>query len=657
MIHIGSAVPATSGSDVKSFLGLPTLRSCGPLAALLVSFLSHTAPARAEDSVRTNAIKNGSLNPLSGIVRSNGIPVAGARLFVRTFAGGAESIVRILKTSSDGTFVWSDATPGLYSILSIVPGFRPTLVRILHRADQNVSFVTVDLEPASGVLSHSVHGLADPWIGRAVGPADVLRETEAILAARDDSSNGGPPVTMASTASAQNNGAFTRIPLRASVVSMTGFGAEGSSALSRTSLDVSGMMGESVRWGIEGQYRRLASQNGQASGDSSRVSLDVTPGPDQSIRVSSRRQVLPWADSDASRFSSQAVDWSGATGDRSHASVSARLIAQSNLLQKGPASDLFARSSNAFEVLARYRTDTETGNFVRFAVSYRSLSGSRDLASTGLRPEKETRVGGTAGIQVFEALTFEGGATGDFSERTRGITPEVTVTVKTGNGWQIYGFAARRIERRLYEDPAPGWAGTDEADLGRLSRAAYRGGIRYESADGESFSLEGSERELGGTYRLIFDPEFLDNLDSLYFFEGDVAQEVSFGTTFHIGHGLDGRLSARAGRIRGERIAVISRDSGWYQTASAAVRITPTGTSLGVGYRDVSQELVRGESELRNDLESVDFTIAQSLPIPLLRSLGSDCRALFSIEFGHRRQGEDEERSNRRFAGGLALSF
>jgi hypothetical protein len=650
-------VPITSGTDVKSLPGSSIPRICGLLAAFLVSFLGHPGPACADDSVRANAIASVTVNPLSGIVRANGIPVAGARLIVRTFAGGAESIVRILKSSSDGTFVWSDATPGLYSILSIVPGFRPTLVRFLHRADQRVSFVALDLEPASGVLPRSAHGLADPWIGRAVGPADVLRDTEAVLAARDDCPNVGPPITLASAVSAQENGALTRVPLRASVVSMTGFGAEGSSALSRTSLDVSGMMGESVRWGVEGQYRRLASLNGQASGDSSRVSLDVAPGPDQSIRVSSRQQVLPGADSDASRFSSQAVDWSGATSDRSHASVSAHLISQSNLLQNSPASELFARTSNAFEVLARYRTDTETGNFVRFAVSYRSLSGASDLASTGLRLERETRVGGTAGIQVFEALTFEGGATGDFSERTRGITPELTVTVKMGGGWRIYGFAARRTERRLYEDLAPGWAGTDEADLGRLSRAVYRGGIGYESADGESFSFEGSERELGGTYRLLFDPEFLDNLDSLYFFEGDVAQEVSFGTTFHIGHGLDGRISARAGHIQGERLAVISRDSGWYQTANAAVRITPTGTSLGVGYREVSQELTRSESELRNDLESVDFTIAQSLPIPFLRSLGSDWRALFSIEFGQRRQGEDEERSNRRFAGGLALSF
>ena len=44
-------------------------------------------------------------------------------------------------------------------------------------------------------------------------------------------------------------------------------------------------------------------------------------------------------------------------------------------------------------------------------------------------------------------------------------------------------------------------------------------------------------------------------------------------------------------------------------------------------------------------------------PVPGLRALGSDLRALFSMELGKRREGEDEEKLNRRFAGGLAMSF
>jgi hypothetical protein len=43
--------------------------------------------------------------------------------------------------------------------------------------------------------------------------------------------------------------------------------------------------------------------------------------------------------------------------------------------------------------------------------------------------------------------------------------------------------------------------------------------------------------------------------------------------------------------------------------------------------------------------------------MPALRSLGTDLRALFSMELGKRREGEDEERQNRRLAGGFSMSF
>lgn len=627
--------------SLSSRIFAPTLY--GTLAALI------SAALLIEPSALAQPVKSPSaIHPLAGVVRSGSRPVAGARLMLRSISGGFDSVRRILKTSADGTFVWPDVHPGLYTILSVVPGFRPAEVRVLHRADQRVAFITLQLEPASGVLPPESSGApSDPWVARAVASGDILRELGDLLAREEE-----PPAHLATA----RNEAGAKIPLRASVESMTGFGSEGSANLSRTTLDVSGSLGESFRWGLEGQYRRLASPNRTEGGDASRVSLDLASGFDQSIRVSSRRQVLPANESDPSRFSAQAVDWSGSTGDRSHASVSARLVSESNLLQKGPAGDLFSHSSNELNVQARYRTESAAGHFVRFTVGYRSLSGP-DLSPVGTRPERETRVGGTAGIALFPSVTVEGGATGDFSLRARGVTPELTVTVRTEEGWRVYGFVSRRFERRLYEELAPGIAGTDEADLSRLSRSAYRGGIRYESHSGETFSVEGSQREMGGTYRLLFDPEFLDHLDSVYFLEGDVATQFSASTTFHVTEGLDGRISARAGRIRGERASVIQKDSATFETSEAAVRLLPTGTSIGIGYREVSQELFRGETELRNDLQSVDFTLAQNLPIPILRALGSEWRALFSLEFGRRREGEDEERSNRRFSGGLSLSF
>ena len=147
---------------------------------------------------------------------------------------------------------------------------------------------------------------------------------------------------------------------------------------------------------------------------------------------------------------------------------------------------------------------------------------------------------------------IEAGGTGDTSDRSRGVTPELTLAIATKDGWKVYGFAARRFERRLDGDvPLPGEAGTDEADLTRRSRALYKAGLRWQNSEGENVSLEASRRELTGTYRLLFDPDFLDRLDSLYFFPNDVATEVSFGATARLGKALDGRVALRAGKLVG----------------------------------------------------------------------------------------------------------
>ena len=124
-----------------------------------------------------------------------------------------------------------------------------------------------------------------------------------------------------------------------------------------------------------------------------------------------------------------------------------------------------------------------------------------------------------------------------------------------------------------------------------------------------------------------------------------------------LGTGFDGRVSLRAGALSGARDAVVQADEAHWGVAQAALRVRATDTSVGIGYRQVAQSLMRGPATLHNDLQAVDVTLAQGLPLPVLRSIGSDWRALFSIEFGKRREGDDEERSNRRLAGGLALSF
>jgi hypothetical protein len=591
--------------------------------------------------------------PLSGIVRAGGVPVPGASLVVRGVTAGGATVVKLLKSDLDGTFVIGDAADGLYTVLSVVPGFRPALSRLLHRAlpDGALSFVRLDLERPSGILPETTGGPLDVWIARAVSPGDVLRDVPAVLAALDE----GPGPAAASVAVAGLDKRAAALPVRASVASTAGFGAAGASSLSRASLDVSGTAGERLRWGASGAYSRLSALSGEKTGDASRVALDLASGSTQTVHLSSRQQAVA-DDADGARFAAHSLDWNGAVSERAQASISARLVSQSRLLSAGPAADLFARESNAVDVAARYQTELSSSTFARGSVSYRSAMNQFAGQTTPF--DRETRAGAAAGVRFLDVFVLEAGAAGDVSERARGVTPELTLAIATRDGWKVYGFAARRFERRLDGDvPLPGEAGTDEADLTRRSRALYKGGLKWQNSDGENMSLEASRRELTGTYRLLFDPDFLDRLDSLYFFPNDIATNVSLGVTARLGKALDGRVEMRAGRLSGVRDGVIRSDEANWGVAQAAIRVRATDTSLGMGYRVVTQSLTRGSAVLRNDVEAVDFTLAQSIPLAALRALGSDLRALFSVELGKRRQSEDEEKQDRRLAGGFSMSF
>ena len=594
--------------------------------------------------------------PLSGIVRAGGVPVPGAALVVRGVTAGGATVVKLLKSDADGTFVLGDAAEGLYTVLSVVPGFRPALARLLHRAlpDGALSFVRLDLEPPAGILPEATGGPLDVWIARAVAPGDVLRDVPAVLAALEKGPEGAAlPVSIAG-----RDGRTSTLPVRASVASTAGFGAAGASSLSRASLDMSGTAGDRLRWGASGAYARLAATSGEKTGDASRAALDLASGSmgsGQTIHLSTREQIVA-DDADGARFAAHTLDWNGAVSERSQAGVSARLMSQSRLLSAGPAADLFARESNTVDVAARYQTELSSSTFARVSISYRSAMN--EFAGQTSPFDRETRAGAVAGIRFLDVFVIEAGGTGDVSERSRGVTPELTLAIATRDGWKIYGFAARRFERRLDGDlPLPGEAGTDEADLTRRSRALYKTGLRWQSSEGENVSIEASRRELTGTYRLLFDPDFLDRLDSLYFFANDVATDFSFGVTARLGKALDGRVSMRAGKLSGAREGVIQSDDATWGVAQAAIRVRATDTSLGMGYRVVTQSLMRGTAVLRNDVEAVDLTLGQSIPLAALRSMGSDLRALFSLEFGKRREGEDEEKLNRRLAGGFAVSF
>ncbi|MGE5346873.1 MAG: hypothetical protein ACM3JH_13040 [Acidithiobacillales bacterium] len=573
---------------------------------------------------------------------------------VRAITRGGHESTRLVKTESDGTFVVPRAAPGLYTLLADVPGLPFVVARVLHStAPGAVSFVRLDVAPAPGVLPDSPRGKADPWNARAVVKGDVLRDVASILAALDDPPAATPEVPAAVNAAVTKN----RLPVRASIASTAGFGAAGGAALSETAVDVGGALGGSLTWGVDGRYSRLDGGEGGSAGDASRIALDLTAGDRQNLRLATRREVWLMDPSDAAHFAAHTLDWAGATGARSEASVSARLVTQSNAFHEGPVADLFARASDEMDVFAGYRTDLNDRFYVRLSAAYRHSAIPDSPGAVGLT-QTETRVGAVGGARILPALSLEAGATGDVSDQARGITPEVSLSVQPATRWRIFVSAARRLERGGPEDVSPyGQVSADEADLTRITGSVYSGGLRYDGPSGAALVLEASRRDITGIHRLLLDPDFFGRLDSLYFLPGDVATQLSSSLSGRIARGLQGRLAGRLGRVAGEREGFVTSDEAVWGIAEAGLFVGATRTTIGVGYRYVSQILHRGDQPFRNDLTAVNLMLSQALPVPLLRALSSEWRALLSAEFGKTREGEEEEKQSRRLAGGVAVSF
>lgn len=597
----------------------------------------------------------GATAPLSGVLRADGEPLPGVSLVVRGLTGAAASIVRVLKTDSEGTFCLADARPGVYSILAAVPGFRSASTQVLHRATgESISFVRLDLDrDRRGILPSGPGGTLDAWAARAVLAGDVLRDEAPVEVPAVSEPPAGPaPGASASAA------AVVPFPLRGTLRSLQGFAAEGGDALSQTAVDVRGSFGGDSRWGLSGEFDRVTAASGEQVGRTSRVALDVLPARGHSIHVSSRRSELPSFDSPDARLDAHSVDWAAEPGRGSRASVSARFVSHRNLEPATLPTPLFHGEGRALAVDARYRRDVGEGRFVRFHVGYRSDVGAGPLARAA-RGGQEARLGGVAGVRVFDALLVEAGGAGDYSEFSRGLTPELTLSVEALKGVTIYGFASRRFEQRDPGAPLYGLVGIDAADLVRATRSHYRAGARVESADtSTSLQLEASRREISEAFQLLLDADLIDRVDALYLFPGDVTDEVSGSFSFIVTPGLAARLAVTGGRARGYGGApgALENDAR-YRVSSARIEVVPTGTAISVRYRLLEQELGSDSDAYRNGRESVDVTVAQEIPIPVLRALGSRWQALFSVALENRREGESTSRPNRQMAGGLSLTF
>ncbi|MCK6682087.1 MAG: carboxypeptidase-like regulatory domain-containing protein [Thermoanaerobaculia bacterium] len=630
---------------------------------ILASFLS-SLPALASRLPALPAPASSASAPLAGLVTWKNVRIPGATVVIRGLSPGLEPLFWVLRTDKDGSFVRPSAPSGSYSVSAFAGASKAQAAEVQHAiSDTGVSFVSLELDRDPRIIPERAAPKESPWTARAVESADPLRET---------STPEEPPTARLNDplASPQKAIPLERLPVRATVASVAGRDLEAGSAVSRTSIDVGGSLGRSYQWGLEGEYQSVSALKGADQSGITRFALEIAPSSTSSpgtdplpaapwnpqVRLETRRQALT-QDTEDLRFSEHRVDCLLPSGGGSSAGVSARLISQENLVAHGPVSELFARQSDALEIQARYRTEVSGSTYLRAAAAYRSDMSTNPVLNRSAAPIREARLLAGAGSSLNSWLDLEGTIAGDYSSRDRAVTPELAVKAAVTENLKVIVSVSQRFQSITDPYVLYGQTGSDEIDLARSARSIYRGGILLSSKRGDTLLIEGVHREMASALQYLLERNMVEAVDALYLFQGDVMQELSASGTVRVGEAVHVRLALRGGTVAGgPALDLSSTNDARFEQGEATFRVTPSQTDLAVRYRAIHQVLSRSATLFENSLEAVEVSLSQGLPVPILRHIGSQWRALFAIEFAER-QNQAAVIHNRRVSGGLGLSF
>ena len=508
------------------------------------------------------------------------------------------------------------------------PGFRFAVVRfctgVRRRASRSSASIS-NRRPASSPsrrVARPTHGTHAPS-----AKGDVLRDVPAILAALER----GPDDRRRPRPRSGPRRANTSLPVRASVASTAGFGAAGA-CLARQTAARSRAHG---RERCAGESRALQPAR-RAGGrvDGRRVARRARPARQGTGRTSAspRSRRLAPDDSDAARFAAQTLDWSGADG-RSLAGERLRPPRHAvNAFHQGPVADLFARSSDDIDVFAGYQTDFDDRSSVRMRGVPSPIDRLDELGHGRARPARDargrrrrrpfarlspSRRAGRATCRSVRAASRPKSRSTDRDARRAGASSSPRRAASSGVS----------TKTTLCRDRS----GTDEADLTR-SRAIGLGRRHPVRGPPEKPS---SSRRAGARSRAS--TAFFSIRTSSHGSTRSTSSRTTSRRTSRrrrpggLARGSRRAVSiARVGRLAGERDGEIQSDDATWGIVRSR---TPHPRHGHVDRHRLPLRVAvappRRPAVPHNDIEAVDLTLWQSLPVPSRsRSIGSDLRAL-----------------------------
>ncbi len=600
--------------------------------------------------------------PISGVVRHAQSPVPGVLIIF--FNVGDSSLTR-LHTASDGTFVLPSAPAGVYDLVAYKRGYEPAMQRLWHQAGAaaQVSSVSIALIRQGGDKPE------DPqpetiWDMRDRLPTDVLREI-AIEEVADQSTTPAQRVALNKLMAGE---------LR----TMTEATQSSAASLSRAELGVHGGLPNGWQYGISGDYARLGNVDlpGETTtGNAAGLALDVAPSSDEHLSVSTRRNLLSFADNPAS-LQTGSVNWSrGAEAGRVE-SVGARYIEETNLYRATAlGTTIFPISSRTWEVDGQYgrpaSLDTAGVN-VGMAYRYREANvGPSGVGSDGVlvQAAPDADLSASAAFKVSDHLELDGGVVARYLGNAPGgygVAPVAAIRY-TINGTTVYVRGLYRALDSTSQATAvmPRIASIEENQEPAASRAFSVGLQRSVGADSQ-FQFEASEERMGELVRAFFQGDFLTDFDSVYLLDGNSVRQYKASVTQRLSNTLSGNVSVRYGSIDGSVAAPsaasygITGNPGRFWSARASVEVLPTRTGIALLVRSIQQDIQTPAARLSNDSEKLALSVTQDLSILGLTPFGADWKLLVAVENAHGTALSDQKDSvavANRLLGGVAVSF
>ncbi len=601
--------------------------------------------------------------PISGVVRHQQAPVAG--VLVIAYNLGDSSLTR-MHTATDGTFVLPSAPAGVYDLIAYKRGFEPAMQQLWHQATADqISAVSIALTKKGGDAPAPVEPVT-MWDLRERLPTDVLRELGI-----DPAPDEAPKEAAAAPA--------PRIPvsrlLAGEVQTMTDVSAASTSALSRAAVGLHGGLPNGWQYGLSGDYSALGGQieDGETTGNTAGLALDVSPSAAEKVRLSTRRNTLSFGDSPAS-LQSHAVSWSRGAEEGRVESVAARYIEEANLYRATAlGTTIFPLASRTWEVNGQYsRAATDTPG-VSVAMTYRHSEATVGPSGVGIdgafyqsAPDADLAAG--TSVKLTDQMLLQGGVVARYmgsGTSAYGIAPTAGASYDFGPA-TLYVRGLYRVAGSTANPTVMPRVGSIEDSLEPAATQSYAIGVSRRVGTDSMLQLEVSQQRMGELVRAFFEGDFLTDFDSLYLLDGNSVRQYRATVEKRLTDKLAGSVSVRYGSIDGEVSPEsagyygITANAGHFYSARAAIQVLPTRTGFAVLVRSLRQNLQTPAAALANDADKLALSVAQDLSVIGLTPFGADWKLLVAFEQARGTavaDPQDEKSTANRLLGGVAVSF